>query len=536
MQGEPGGGKPAIIADRGGDRRGADPAAIRPVGRTRRRLAAVERVPGRGRYRVAMNAARPAASSGANCGSGESTGPTAISATTRGSLRPARGMAAAVLHDLDRRHVRVAEALEQHDVDRSEVREQPGSAGTGAAPNSCSSAKRWPPTSITSPQPASRRRCDHLPGWSMSKRSGARLTADTVRPSMVSAAMRSSTRRVSRSADPPARANAFHPSAPVPVAGGIRWMPSASSDTFAARAGLDAVALRDVRGHAEVEVAALGGDDRQRDRRRLAQAQAAHDGAGDGVLVVAARRAARAGAAGCAPAECSRRRATRPRTAVHATASSSWPDQRISVRPRSASWPTTSASKMFLRPTSRATSGDAGRASSVAGRPACSVAPRCRIDIRSASAIASSSAWVTSTIGIRSSRRSVASSSCSFSRVTWSTAEKGSSSSSTLGSRASARATATRCCWPPDSRAGRRSSRPARLVRSSSRRARSRRSAERQVAHRLHHVLLRGQVREQRVVLEHETDRAQRAPVPRCRARCRARSRRRPRSSRRAAA
>ena len=54
-----------------------------------------------------------------------------------------------------------------------------------------------------------------------------------------------------------------------------------------------------------------------------------------------------------------------------------------------------------------------------------------------------------------------------------STAENGSSSSSTRGSRASARATATRCCCPPESSAGRRDSRPFRFTRSSSARARA---------------------------------------------------------------
>ena len=81
---------------------------------------------------------------------------------------------------------------------------------------------------------------------------------------------------------------------------------------------------------------------------------------------------------------------------------------------------------------------------------------------------ASSRSWVTSTIGMRISRRSCASSSRSRRRVSWSTAEKGSSRSRTRGSRASARASATRCRCPPESSAGRRASSPSMLTRASS--------------------------------------------------------------------
>jgi hypothetical protein len=54
-------------------------------------------------------------------------------------------------------------------------------------------------------------------------------------------------------------------------------------------------------------------------------------------------------------------------------------------------------------------------------------------------------------VGAAIARRSNANSRCSFRRVTWSTAAKGSSSSSTAGSRAKARASATRWRCPPES-------------------------------------------------------------------------------------
>ena len=99
--------------------------------------------------------------------------------------------------------------------------------------------------------------------------------------------------------------------------------------------------------------------------------------------------------------------------------------------------------------------------------------------MRSASVAASSRSWVTSTIGIVSRWRIWASSRCRRRRVIWSTAENGSSSSSTFGSRASARARATRCCWPPESWRGRRDleARRGARTRASSRATRRRASA-----------------------------------------------------------
>jgi hypothetical protein len=74
--------------------------------------------------------------------------------------------------------------------------------------------------------------------------------------------------------------------------------------------------------------------------------------------------------------------------------------------------------------------------------------------IRSASRTASSMSWLTSTTVFGTARRKRRKSSCSRARVIGSTAEKGSSISISAGSAASARASPTRCCWPPDSSAG----------------------------------------------------------------------------------
>lgn len=71
--------------------------------------------------------------------------------------------------------------------------------------------------------------------------------------------------------------------------------------------------------------------------------------------------------------------------------------------------------------------------------------------IRSPSLIASSKSWVTNTIVLCSSCWSRISSSWRWSRVIGSTAPNGSSIRSTGGSAASARATPTRCCCPPES-------------------------------------------------------------------------------------
>ena len=89
----------------------------------------------------------------------------------------------------------------------------------------------------------------------------------------------------------------------------------------------------------------------------------------------------------------------------------------------------------------------------------------------------------------------------------------GSSHSSRLGSPISARAIATRCCSPPDSRVGRKSARSAMPTRSSAASARSRpalRGAAR-VDLGEHHVLEHRAVREQVEGLEDEADAPRRA-------------------------
>src|SRR5579862_516243 len=73
---------------------------------------------------------------------------------------------------------------------------------------------------------------------------------------------------------------------------------------------------------------------------------------------------------------------------------------------------------------------------------------------------ASERLWVTTTIPTSRSRTSSANNSCNRSALKWSRLPEGSSANNTAGSTANARATAVRCCSPPDSPAGRWSIRP----------------------------------------------------------------------------
>ena len=97
--------------------------------------------------------------------------------------------------------------------------------------------------------------------------------------------------------------------------------------------------------------------------------------------------------------------------------------------------------------------------------------------------------------------------------------DSGSSNSSTAGSSTSARASATRCCWPPESSLGRRSSKPTSPTPRSASRARAARFVLAHAAHAqaVAHVLDHVHVREQRVALEHHAHvalgRAQRGDV-----------------------
>ncbi len=96
-----------------------------------------------------------------------------------------------------------------------------------------------------------------------------------------------------------------------------------------------------------------------------------------------------------------------------------------------------------------------------AGVPTWWTAPSFITTSRSAMVSASSWSWVTITVV----RPSCCCSSRISTRTSWrslaSRLESGSSSSSTSGRMASARASATRCCWPPESWRGRRAPKPA---------------------------------------------------------------------------
>src|SRR6266705_2455691 len=76
--------------------------------------------------------------------------------------------------------------------------------------------------------------------------------------------------------------------------------------------------------------------------------------------------------------------------------------------------------------------------------------PSSSMRIRSARP-ASCRLWVTTTTAVSYSRASRKNTSCSRSELVWSRLPEGSSASTKLGSCTSARATAQRCCSPPDS-------------------------------------------------------------------------------------
>ena len=95
----------------------------------------------------------------------------------------------------------------------------------------------------------------------------------------------------------------------------------------------------------------------------------------------------------------------------------------------------------------------AGRSYSSAGLATCSIRPPFITAIRSE--IDSASVWscVTMTKVVPSRACRFFSSTCMCSRSAASSADRGSSSSSSFGSQMIARASATRCRWPPDSAA-----------------------------------------------------------------------------------
>ena len=99
---------------------------------------------------------------------------------------------------------------------------------------------------------------------------------------------------------------------------------------------------------------------------------------------------------------------------------------------------------------------------------------------------------------------------CICSRSWRSSAPSGSSSSTRRGSKTSARATATRCCWPPESCCVRRSARPSSRTIASARATFCGDLGARQAAHlqRKADILGHAHVGKQRVVLEHHADAA----------------------------
>ena len=103
-----------------------------------------------------------------------------------------------------------------------------------------------------------------------------------------------------------------------------------------------------------------------------------------------------------------------------------------------------------LSPTNSATKRVAGRSYTSCGAASCSSRPALMTPTWSATASASSWSCVTKTAVVPTSSwiRRISSRSCVRTRA--SSADSGSSSSSTRGRIASARASATRCCWPPD--------------------------------------------------------------------------------------
>ena len=112
--------------------------------------------------------------------------------------------------------------------------------------------------------------------------------------------------------------------------------------------------------------------------------------------------------------------------------------------------------RMLLPPMKRATNGLAGRAWIASGVPICCTRPSCITTRRSAIAIASVWSCVTMIVVMPPSRCRMRISRAISWRSAASRFDSGSSSSSRRGWIASARASATRCCWPPDSSRGRR--------------------------------------------------------------------------------
>ncbi len=105
-------------------------------------------------------------------------------------------------------------------------------------------------------------------------------------------------------------------------------------------------------------------------------------------------------------------------------------------------------------PIKPATKRDAGRWYNSCALPHCSITPSCITPISSAMAKASYWSCVTRMAVVPCAFRIARTSRLRRSRRSTSRLENGSSSSSSSGRGASARASATRCCWPPESSCG----------------------------------------------------------------------------------
>ena len=162
--------------------------------------------------------------------------------------------------------------------------------------------------------------------------------------------------------------------------------------------------------------------------------------------------------------------ADRRRRLPRAAARSTRADAELDLRPAARRRPSTGTSSPVERrtappastvprrrlvvPMKSATNRVVGRSYSSSGVPSCSTLPWFMIAIRSLIVSASSWSWVTYTNVIPTSTWMRLSSSCRLRRSLRSSAPSGSSRSSTVGRLTRARASATRCCWPPDSWCG----------------------------------------------------------------------------------
>ena len=113
--------------------------------------------------------------------------------------------------------------------------------------------------------------------------------------------------------------------------------------------------------------------------------------------------------------------------------------------------PLTTPSSRLASPMKLASRGSAGWQYRSPGGAHWAILPSRRAATRSATESASSWSWVTSTAVVPARRKISWTSARTLARRCASSEANGSSSRTTAGSMASARASATRCCWPPES-------------------------------------------------------------------------------------